>query len=77
MLSNCLLGDVELTKHFDSNKYRCSGYSTGFDSSTYFLWKDGSPGKNVIMFTADRSYSTHIDNKNKDILVLDDVWQKD
>ena len=55
VLGNCLLGDVKLTKKFDSNKYRCSGYSIGFDSSSYFLWKDGSPSKNVIMLSADRS----------------------
>ena len=27
-------------------------------------------GKNVIMFGADMSSSVHIDNKNKDILIL-------
>ena len=31
---------------------------------------DGSLGKNVIIFGADMSSSVHIDNKNKDILIL-------
>ena len=31
---------------------------------------DGSLGKNVIIFGADTSSSVHIDNKNKDILIL-------
>ena len=31
---------------------------------------DGSMGKNVIIFGVDMSSSVHIDNKNKDILVL-------
>ena len=31
---------------------------------------DGSLGKNVIIFGADMSSSVHIDNINKDILIL-------
>ena len=33
-----------------------------------YRWKHG---KNVIIFTADMTTSMHIDNKNKDILILD------
>ena len=29
-----------------------------------------SVGKNIVVFVADMSSSVHIDNKNKDILVL-------
>ena len=32
-----------------------------------------SMGKNVIIFGADMSSSVHIDNKNKDILILGEV----
>ena len=42
----------------------------GFDSRSEFLFTDGSFGKNVIIFGADMSSSVHIDNKNKDILIL-------
>ena len=34
------------------------------------MFTDGSMGKNVISFGADMSSSLHIDNKNKDILIL-------
>ena len=39
----------------------------GFDSSSEFLFTDGSFGKNII-FKADMSSPVHIDNKTKDIL---------
>ena len=42
----------------------------GFDSRSEFLFTDGSFGKNVIIFGADMSSSVHIDNKNKDILII-------
>ena len=42
----------------------------GFDSRSEFSFTDGSMGKNVIIFGADMSPSVHIDNKNKDILIL-------
>ena len=32
--------------------------------------KDGSTGKNVIIFRANMSWPVHFDNKNKDILIL-------
>ena len=47
-----------------------SGYDIGFDSRSEFSITDGSMGKNVIIFGADMSSSVHIENKNKDILVL-------
>ena len=35
-----------------------------------FSLPDGSMGKNAILFGVDLSSSVHIDNKNKDILIL-------
>ena len=35
-----------------------------------FLFTDGSYGKNVIIFGADMSSSVHVDNKEKNILIL-------
>ena len=52
------------------NKYRCSGYSIGFESRLEFLFTDVSMRKNVIIFGTDMSSSVHIDNKNKGILIL-------
>ena len=49
----------------DPEKYKRSGYRIGFDSrSEFFLQIE------VITFTADMRWSVHIDNKNKNILVI-------
>ena len=69
-LKNCLFGSVKLTKNADPHKYKCSGYGIGFDSYSEFLFTDGSMGKIIIIFGADMSFSVHIDNKGKDILIL-------
>ena len=65
-----LIGYVKLTKNADSNKYKYSSYGIGFDSRSEFSLTDRSMGKNVITFSADMSSSVHIDNKNKDVLIL-------
>ena len=49
-----------------------TGCDIGFDSQSEFLFSDGSYGKNVIIFGADMSSSVHVDNKGKDILILDE-----
>ena len=54
----------------DPDKYKCSGYSTGFDSRSKFTATDRSVGKNVIISGIDESSSVHIDNENKDFLIL-------
>ena len=41
-----------------------------FDSRSEFLFTDRSMGKNVIIFGADMSSSVHINNENKNILIL-------
>ena len=65
-----MFGSVNLTKNSDLDKYKYSGYSTGFDSRSEFSFTDGGFGKNAIIFGADMNSSVHIDNKRKDILVL-------
>ena len=42
------------------------------DSCSECSFKDGSMGKDVIIFGPDMRSSIHIDNKNKDILILDE-----
>ena len=42
----------------------------GFDRRSSFSFPSGGFGQNVLIFGADMSTSTHIDNKKKDILVL-------
>ena len=49
--------------------YKYSGYGIGFDRKGYFSIGN-EVGRNVIIFGVDKSLSSHIDNKLKDILFL-------
>ena len=71
-LNNGFFRSVKLNKNADLDKYKYSGYAIGFDSRSEFSLTDGSVGKNIIIFGVDISSSVHIDNKNKDILILND-----
>ena len=71
MLGSCLFGSVKPTKNADLDKYKYSSYSIGFDSHSEFSSTYGKMSrKNVIIFGVDMSLSLHIDNKNKDMLIL-------
>ena len=70
-LKICLFGAVTLTKNVDIDKYGHSGYGTEFDKRGSFSFPSGGFGQNVLIFVVDMSSSTHIDNKKKDILVLE------
>ena len=63
-LKNCLFGSVKLTKNSDPDKYKYSGYNTGFDSRSGFYIQMQAWEKNVLIFRADTKSSAHIDNKN-------------
>ena len=70
-LENCLFGVVTLTKNADDiDKYGYSGYGIGFDRKSSFSFPGGGFGQNVLIFGVDMSFSAHIDNKKKDILIL-------
>ena len=69
-LKNCSFGAVTLTKNFDIDKYGYSGYEIGFDWRGSFSFPGDGYGQNVLIFTVDMSFSTHIDNKKNNILVL-------
>ena len=56
-----------MTKNADFVKYGYSGYGIGFDS---FPFPGSGFGQNVLIFGVEVSFSAHIDNKKKDILVL-------
>ena len=52
--------------------YGYSGYGIGFDRKTVFSFPAGVGfGQNAIIFGVDVSSSAHIDNKKKDILILE------
>ena len=63
-LANWLFGSVKLTKNADPDKYKYSGYNTGFDSRSGFYIQMQAWEKNVLIFRADTKSSAHIDNKN-------------
>ena len=69
-LKNCLFGAVTLTKNADIDKYGYSGYGIGFHRRSSFSFPGSGFGQNVLIFGVDMSFSAHIDNKKKDILIL-------
>ena len=68
-LENPLLVAVKLVKNAHIDKYKYSGYATGFDRHETFSVANGF-GKNVVFFGANMSSSVHVDNNKKDILIL-------
>ena len=68
-LKNCLFGAVTLTKNADIDKYGYSSNEIGFDRRSSFSFPGGGFSLNVLIFGVDMSFSAHIDNKKKDILV--------
>ena len=69
-LENCLFCAVTLTKNVNIDRYGYSGYGIGFDRKGSFSFSGGGYGQNVLILGVDMSFSAHIDNKKKDILVL-------
>ena len=59
-----------MTKNADINKCKYSEYGIGFDRRSNFSFSGGRIRQNVIIFRADMSSSTEIDNREKDILIL-------
>ena len=59
-----------MTKNSDIDKYGYSGYGTGFDRKGEFSFSGGGYGQKGLIFGVDMSFSTHIDHKKNDILVL-------
>ena len=76
---NSLFGAVKLTKNTDPDKYRYSGYGIWFDTPGRFSLSNrfgvvlNGFGKNARICDAEMSSSVHIDNKDKDILILGKV----
>ena len=67
---NCLFGAVKITKTADTSNYKYSGYGICFDGESDFSFRNITNGKNVIIFGADMSFSTHSTNKRQNIYVL-------
>ena len=69
-LKSCLFDAVTLTKNAHIDKYGYSCYGAGFDRRSSFSFPRGGFGQNALIFGIDMSFSTHIDNKEKDMLVI-------
>ena len=68
-LENYFFGVVKLVKNANIDKCKYSGYGIGFGGRGTFSVANGF-GKNTIIFGVDVSSSAHVDNKEKDILIL-------
>ena len=64
-LINSLFGAVTLTKNYDIEKYKYSGYGIGFDRRSGFSFPGDAYGQNALILGVDMSSPTHIDNKKK------------
>ena len=59
-----------MTKNADIDNDGYCGYEIRFDRRSSFSFAGGGFGQNLLIFGVDMSFSAHIDNKKKDILVL-------
>ena len=70
-IQNALFGAIKITKNTtDSSKNKYEGYGICFDEGGSFSIDNITNGKNVIIFGADMSFSTHANNKANNIYVL-------
>ena len=69
-VQNGLFGAVKITKYVDTSNYKYSGYGICFDAENDFSFGNITNGKNVIIFGADMSFSSHSTNKTQNIYAL-------
>ena len=67
-----MFGAGKLNKNADISKHKYSGYGFEFDDHGTFFISSGGFGQNVIIFGVDMYSSVNVDNKKKDILILDE-----
>ena len=65
-----MFGAVTLTKNIDIDQYKYYGYGIGFDRKGEFSFGSRGFGKNCIIFGADITSSSHVNDKKNNILVL-------
>ena len=68
-LENCLFGAVSLTENVDIDEYKYFEYGDGFDRKGK-LTVSNRLGRSCLIFAVDMSFSVHVDNKKKGILVV-------
>ena len=72
---DCLFSAIKIATiaNSDTDKWRYSGYSVGFDSTGNFTYPEGGNAKSVNIFGADMSSSIHATNKTQSVLFLGHV----
>ena len=66
---NCFFRETSIVKNSDKEKYVCSAYAIRFDSTGSWSF-DKDFARNVIIFDADNSLSSHSDNRQNNFLLL-------
>ena len=79
-IQNALCGAIEITKNADTSKYNYKGYGICFDGGTFGdTIREGNfnhtkNARNVLIFGADTSFSTHKTNKASNIYVIGELF---
>ena len=69
-IQNGLFGAIQITKDVNTSHYQYDGYGIFFDGKSDFSFGNITNGKNLIIFGADMSFSSHSTNKATNIDVL-------
>ena len=69
-IQNALFGATKITKDSNSSHNKYDGYGICFDSKSDFSFGNIVNGKNVIVFGADMSFSSHERNRANSIYVF-------
>ena len=71
-VQNALFAAVSLTRNAEVGKYKYSAYGIAVDRTSSFSFPGGGYGHGyVIVFGVDMNSFIHVDNKGKDILILE------
>ena len=65
-----MFGTIKITENTDSSKNKYEGYGICFDEGGSFISGNITNGKNVLIFGAGMSFSSHSTKKNNNIYVL-------
>ena len=69
-IQNTLFGAIKITKYVNTSHCTYNGYGICFDGNGSFDFGNNTDAKNVIMFGADMSFSSHSTNRANNIYVL-------
>ena len=80
-IQNAFFGAMQITKNADTSKYNYKGYDICFDKGGQFghtITESGSAhttnARNVLIFGADMSFSTHANNRANNIYVMGEIF---